>query len=127
MGRRSKDELSKIAETDELHISVLRADGKTYSSPTTIWCVAVDGALYVRAYYGIKSRWHQAAIREKAGRITAGGITNEVSFEPVDGPINELIDGAYKAKYKGSEYLSPMISPRARSATLKVTPRDIKT
>jgi hypothetical protein len=120
----SKDELSKIAESEELHISVLRANGKTYSTPTTIWCVAFDGALYVRAFYGTSSRWHQAAMREKAGRITAAGITKEVSFDPVDGPINELIDGAYVAKYKGSEYLSPMISARARSATLKVIPRD---
>jgi hypothetical protein len=120
----SQDELSKIAAPDELHISVLRADGKSYTTPTTIWCVAVDGALYVRAYNGINSRWHQAAMREKAGRITAAGITKEVSFDPVDGKINELIDGAYKAKYKGSEYLSPMISARARSATLKVIPRD---
>jgi len=124
MSTRSKDELSKIAESEELHISVLRSDGKTYSAPTTIWCVAVDGALYVRAFYGTKSRWHQAAVREKAGRITAAGTTKEVSFEPVDGPINDLIDAAYKSKYKGSGYLSPMISARARSATLKVIPRD---
>jgi len=78
----------------------------------------------VRAFYGTKSRWHQAAMREKAGRVTAAGITKEVSFEPIAGPINDLIDRAYKAKYKGSEYLSPMISARARSATFKVTPRD---
>jgi hypothetical protein len=123
----SKDELSSIAESEELHISVLREDGKTHSAPTTIWCVAVDGALYVRAYNGTTSHWHQAAVRENAGQITAVGITKEVSFEPVDDPINNLIDAAYKAKYKGSEYLSPMISTRARSATLKVIPRDIKT
>jgi hypothetical protein len=81
----SKDELSKIAETDDLHISPLREDGKTYDTPTWIWSVVVDGALYVRAYNGRNSRWHQAAIRQKTGRITAAGITKEVSFEPVDG------------------------------------------
>ena len=64
----SKHEMRKIAAPDELHISVLRADGKTYSAPTTIWSVAVDGALYVRAYNGTNSRWHQAAIREKGDR-----------------------------------------------------------
>jgi hypothetical protein len=48
----SKDELHKIAETDELHISPLREDGVTYRAPTTISCVAVDDALYVRAYNG---------------------------------------------------------------------------
>ena len=26
-------------------------------------------------------------------------MTKEVTFEPVDGPINDLIDDAYRAKY----------------------------
>ena len=118
-----KDELRKIAGTDDLHISPFRADGLTYGTPTWIWSVAVDDALYVRAYNGRNSRWYQAAVRQKAGRITAAGMTKEVTFEPVDGPINDLIDDAYRAKYKGSPYLSPMIGPRARSATVKVMPR----
>ena len=45
-----------------------------------------------------------------------------MSFELVDGPINKLIDDAYKAKYKGSRYLSPMIGKNARAATVKVVP-----
>jgi hypothetical protein len=51
-------------------------------------------------------------------------MTKEVGFEPVDGPVNDRIDDAYRAKYKGSPYLSPMISARARGATVKVTPRE---
>jgi hypothetical protein len=119
-----KDELKKIAETDDLHISPLREDGKTYGTPTWIWSVAVDEGLYVRGNNRQKSRWYQAAIRQKAGRITAAGMTKEVSFEPVDGAINKLIDDAYRAKYKGSPYLNPMIGTRARSATVKVLPRN---
>ena len=34
----SKDELSKIAEADDLHISPFRDDGVTYGTPTWIWC-----------------------------------------------------------------------------------------
>jgi hypothetical protein len=49
-------------------------------------------------------------------------MTKEVTFEPVNGPINDRIDEAYRAKYRGSPYLPPMISGRARSATVKVTP-----
>jgi hypothetical protein len=120
----SKDELRKIAEADDLHISPFREDGVTYGTPTWIWSVVVDDALYVRAYHGRKSRWYQAAIRQKAGRITAAGMTNAVTFEPVEGPINDRIDDAYRAKYKGSSYLKPMIGARARSATLKVMPRE---
>ncbi len=118
-----KDELKKIADADDLHISPFREDGVTYGTPTWIWSVAVDDALYVRAYNGQKSRWYQAALRQKAGRITVAGITKEVRFEPVDGPINDRIDAAYRAKYKGSPYLDPMIGARARSATVKIDPR----
>jgi len=118
-----KEELRKIAEADDLHISPFRDDGKTYGTSTWIWSVAVDGGLYVRAYNGKSSRWYQAALRQKAGRITAAGMTKEVSFEPIAGDINDQIDDAYRAKYKGSSYLDPMIGARARSATVKVAPR----
>jgi hypothetical protein len=121
-----KDELRKIAEADDLHISPFREDGVTYGTPTWIWSVAVDGALYVRAYNGRKSRWYQAALPQKSGRITAAGMTKEVTFEPVEGPINDLINEAYRAKYHGSPYLNPMIGSRARSATVKVMPRATK-
>ena len=96
----------------------------TYGTPTWIWSVAVGDDLYVRAYYGPNSRWYQAALREKAGRITAAGMTKEVTLEAVDGSINDLIDEAYRAKYKGSPYLSSMIGNRARSATVKIAPRE---
>src|SRR5215470_16597212 len=119
-----KDKLRQIAEADDLHISPFREDGATYGTPTWIWSVAVDDALYVRAYNGRDSRWYQAAMRQKAGRIIAAGMTKEVSFEPVEGPINDRIDDAYRAKYQSSPYLRPMIGPRARSATVKVMPRD---
>jgi hypothetical protein len=118
-----KDELQKIAAADDLHISPYRDDGVTYGTPTWIWSVAVGDDLYVRAYNGRNSRWYQAALRQRAGRITAAGMTKEVAFEPVDGPINERIDDAYQAKYQGSSYLGAMINARARAATIKVLPR----
>jgi hypothetical protein len=119
-----KDELRKIAEADDLHIAPLREDGVTYGTPTWIWSVAVDDALYARGYNGRNSRWYQAAVRQKAGRIIAAGMTKEVTFEPVDGPIASRIDDAYRAKYHGSPYLEPMIGARARSATVKIMPRE---
>ncbi|MET3849336.1 DUF2255 family protein [Paenibacillus sp. OAE614] len=118
----SNEELSRIAESDDLHISPFREDGVTYGTPTWIWSVVVGDSLYVRAYYGQNSRWYQAAVQQKAGRITVAGMTKEVAFEPVEGEIGDLIDNAYRAKYKGSAYLNSMISTRARSATVKVVP-----
>ena len=119
----SKDEVRTIAESDDLHISPFRDDGVTYGTPTWIWSVVVDDGLYVRGYNGQQSRWYQAAIRQKAGRIRAAGMTKDVSFEPVDGALNDRIDDAYRAKYAGSPYLKPMISARARSATVRVQPK----
>jgi len=118
----SKEELREIGKADDLHISPFREDGATYGTPTWIWSVEVDGSLYVRAYNGKSSRWYKAAIQQKAGRIIAAGMTREVGFEPVDGPVNDRIDEAYKAKYRLSPYLGPMIGKRARSATVRVVP-----
>lgn len=116
------DELRKIAGADDLHISPLREDGKTYGTPTWIWSVAVDDRLCVRAYNGQTSQWYQAAMRQKTGRIVAAGLTKEVAFEPVEGPMNDRIDEAYRAKYSGSPYLEAMIGSRARGATVLITP-----
>ena len=129
MGAWLKEELRTIAETDDLHVAPFREDGKTYGTPTWIWSVVVDDGLYVRAYNGQSSTWYQAAMRQKAGRITAAGMTKEVTFEPVTfessgGALNDRIDDAYRAKYKNSPYVKPMIGNRARSATVKVRPRE---
>ena len=87
-----KDDLDKIAASDDLHVAPFRDDGETYGTPTWIWSVVVDGALYVRAYNGKASRWYQAALREKAGRISAADMTKEVLFEPIEGTINDRFD-----------------------------------
>jgi hypothetical protein len=118
----SEEELRKIAQADDLHISPFREDGVTYGTPTWIWSVAVDDAIYVRGYNGLKSRWYQAAVQKKAGRIIAAGMTKEVTFKSVSGPINDRVDDAYTAKYHDSAYLGAMISTRARSATVKIMP-----
>jgi hypothetical protein len=77
----------------------------------------------VRAYSGKNSRWYQAALKQRAGRIMAAGMIKDVTFEPVDGPVNDGIDGAYRKKYGDSPYLTAMIGARARAATMKIMPR----
>ena len=120
----SPEELERIAKSDDLHISPFREDGGTYGTPTWIWSVVVDDALYVRGYNGQNSTWYQAAVQQKAGRIIAAGMMKEARFEPADGPINERIDATYRAKYSESPYLKPMISARARSATVRIMPQE---
>jgi hypothetical protein len=119
----SQEDLVKIDAADDLKIAPFREDGVTYGTPTWIWEVVVDGDLYVRGYHGKKSRWYQAAIKQRAGRVIAAGMTKEVTFEPVDGPINDRIDEAYRTKYRDSQYLAPMIAATARAATIRVGPR----
>jgi hypothetical protein len=120
----SEDALKKIDKADDLHISPFRADGKTYGTPTWIWAVVVYGDLYVRAYHGIQSKWYKSAVSQKGGRIQAAGMTKEVTFVPMQGDINDAINEAYKKKYKGSPYLSHMISDRTRAATVKIVPNE---
>jgi hypothetical protein len=50
-------------------------------------------------------------------------MTKEVTFERVAGPINDRIDEAYRAKYRASPSLRPMIGARALAATVKIMPR----
>lgn len=117
------DDLRKIADADDLHVSPLRDDGATYGTPTWIWSVVVQGELFARAYNGKNSRWYKAAAKQLAGRVSVAGMTKDVSFEPVDGAINDQIDDAYRAKYSQSQYLKPMIGARARAATVRIVPR----
>lgn len=118
----NSEELRRIADADDLRVSPFREDGMTYGTPTWIWSVAVAGALYVRGYNGQDSRWYRAAAL--AGRIVAAGLAKEVAFEPVEGPVLDSIDEAYRAKYRGSRHLEPMVGARARSATIRIMPWD---
>ena len=118
------DELHAIASTDDFHIAPFRADGATLGTPTWIWSVVVDDGVYVRAYNGTASRWYQSARSQRAGRITAGGVSKDVTFTPVeDDGLNDRIDAAYEAKYGSSPYYPPMVTAKTRAATVRVEPR----
>jgi hypothetical protein len=118
-----QEELRRMEESDDLHVAPFREDGETCGTPTWIWSVVMNGDVYVRAYNGAASRWYQAALKQKAGRITTAGMTKEVGFEPVSEQMNDAIDDAYRAKYSPSPYLGAMIGKRARSATIRILPR----
>jgi hypothetical protein len=119
-----QEELRRMEESDDLHVAPFREDGKTYGTPTWIWSVVVNGGLYVRAYNGAGSSWYQAAVKQKAGRITIAGMTKEVGFELVSAQMNDAINDAYQAKYRSSPYLGAMIGDEARSATVQILPRE---
>jgi len=118
-----RGQLAEIVQKDDLHVAPLRDDGVTFGTPTWIWCVEVQGELYVRAYHGPGSAWFRAASRQRAGRIEAAGGTFEVNFEAADPELSNAIDQAYRQKYSGSPYLVSMTSALSRAATVRITRR----
>lgn len=115
--------LTAIDTADDLKISPLRPDGVTFGTPTWIWSVVVEGELYVRGYNGTASRWYQAAMARTEGRIHAAGQVHDVTFELAPDDLADAIDDAYCVKYAASPYLPPMLSPRARAAGVRISPR----
>lgn len=116
-------DLAAIASTDDLHVAPFRDDGVTLGTPTWIWSVVVDGRLFARAWNGVDSRWHRAAMAQRAGQITAAAATHAVEFLPASDELGEAIDAAYGAKYAGSPYLPPMVSARPQAATVEIRPQ----
>jgi hypothetical protein len=121
----TKEELSRIAKSDELELSAVKEDG-TLRKPVTIWVVRVHDDLYVRSYLGRGSAWYRSTQVRHEGRISAGGISKDVTFVDVseDGVLGNELDRAYRSKYRahGASYVDPMVAPPARAATLKLVP-----
>ena len=117
------EQLTKIEDNQDLYVSPFRADGTTYGTPTQTWALVVDGKVYVRAANGPASRWYQAAITQKAGRIRVSGTFYDVSFEPAETDDEAAIDAAYEAKYPGSSAVPIMQGDGPKSAVVRVSPR----
>src|SRR5262249_33997622 len=124
MTKWTNEELNKIGTAEELEIASVRTDG-TLRKPTTIWVVRVDDDLYVRSAYGKTSAWFRGTRAHQAGRIRAGGVERDVAFEDAASDLNDKIDAAYRTKYRqyAATYVKPMVSPEARSTTIKLVPR----
>jgi hypothetical protein len=119
------DELTKIGVTEELQIAALRADG-TLRKPVTIWVVRLDDDLYVRSVHGRDSAWFHGVQVRFEGHIQAGGVDKDVTFVEEAAPdINAQIDTAYRTKYRwyAASIIESIISPEARSASIKLVPR----
>lgn len=120
----TRDELNNIGTAEEMKIAPLRRDG-TPRDPVTIWVVRLGDDLYVRSAYGRSSAWFRGAQLRHEGRISADGVKKDVIFLDADPNLNDEIDNAYRTKYRrhGAQYVNMMVSPEARSATIKLAPR----
>ena len=119
----STADLRAIAENDDLFVSPLRDDGTTFGTPTQTWALVVGDDVYVRAAHGQQSRWYQAAMSQKAGRVRAADKTYDVMFEPAGDEVSDAIDAAYEAKYPASTAVPIMQGDGPKSATVRIVPR----
>ena len=120
----TNDELTKIGTAEELKIASLRRDG-TLRNPVTIWVVLYGDDLYVRSVNGRIAAWFRSIQVHHEGHIQAGGVDKDVTFVDADPDINDQIDAVYRTKYHryAASIISHIVSPEARSATIKVMPR----
>jgi hypothetical protein len=119
----TSDELRRIETAEELEIAPRRRDG-TPRKPVPIWVVRAGDDLYVRAAYGRGSGWHRVAQATREGRIRAGGVEKDVTFEDATGVLNDELDAAYRTKYgRYAGIVDGVTDAQARSSTLRLVPR----
>ncbi|HYR94254.1 MAG TPA: DUF2255 family protein [Methylomirabilota bacterium] len=117
-------ELDKIGRADELEIQSRRRDG-TLRSPVTIWVARAGDDLYVRSVNGRESGWFRGTQVRHDGRIKAGGVEKDVTFEEADATTTDQVDRAYREKYRryAASIVKTVLTPQARAATLRLVPR----
>jgi hypothetical protein len=117
----TSDELDQIGSADELEVITLRRDG-TLRKPVLLWVVRHGDGLYIRSGYGRTASWFRGTQRRNEGRIKAGGVEKDVAFLDADHGLDDQIDAAYRDKYShhGAQYVDLVVTPEARSTTIKL-------
>jgi len=118
------EELTRIGRAEEVRIASLRPDS-TQRKPVTTWVVPSGDSLYIRSVKGRDGAWFRGVQETHKGRISAGGLDREVTFVNADHKIDDDVDAAYRTKYRryAGSILNSVLTPQARSATLKLVPR----
>ena len=117
-------ELSRIDASEEVRLTPARPDG-SMRRLVTVWVVREGDDVYVRSVGGREAGWFRGVQLTHEGQIRAGSLDKSVRFVETD-QMSDRIDDAYRAKY-GRRYpgiVPSIVAPSARSATLKVVPRD---
>ena len=120
----TEDELSRIGGATELQVSSTRQDG-TLRPYVTIWGVRAGDELYVRSAYGTENGWFRRAKASGTGRVRAGGVERDVTFNAPAPDVHKAIDAAYHAKYDryGPSIVGTVVGEDAIPATLRLVPR----
>lgn len=119
----TQHELDRIDAASELRIASFRADG-TLRLYTTIWHRTLGDALYVRSARGPGNGWFRRALFAGRGRISAGGVEKDVTFEIAAPEIRAELDRALHEKYDrfGPGPVGAITGADVLETTLKVMP-----
>jgi hypothetical protein len=122
------DDIAKIGSAEEVQIASLGRDG-TLRKPVTVWVVRHGDDLYVRSVKGRSGHWFRGTQEQHEGRIRAGRVQQDVTFVDADHNIADEVDAAYRAKYRryAGSILNSVLTPEARSTTIKLVPRGART
>ncbi len=120
----TSDQLDKVGRSEELQIASVRRDG-TLGKPVTTWVVRNGDDLYVRSVRGRDAHWFRGTQERHEGGIRAGGVQQDVTFVDTDHDVDDEVDAAYRAKYSryAGSILNSVLTPEARSTTIKLVPR----
>ena len=119
----TREELDKVEQ--QRNWQSPRDGGRHRRKPVTMWVVRVGDELCVRSVNGRAAGWFRGVQVRREGRIRAGRVENEVIFTDADPGLNDAIDAAYRAKYRRyqAKIVDSIVSPEARSATIRLLPR----
>ncbi|AEE46416.1 DUF2255 family protein [Cellulomonas fimi] len=118
------EELDRIGAADEVEVTSYRPDGSVRPA-VTIWAVRSGDDVYVRSAYGPDNGWFRRARAAGVGRLRAGGVEREVTFESADPGVHADLDAAYHAKYDryGPRIVGTVVGPEVVDVTLRLVPR----
>lgn len=125
MAKWTSDELTRVGNATELRITSRRPDG-TLRPDTTIWHVREGEEIYVRSAHGPQNGWFRRALASGTGRIRAGGLERDVTFELADPAVRAAVDAAYHQKYDryGRSPVGAVTGADVLETTLIVRPQD---
>jgi hypothetical protein len=122
------DQLDKLGKSEEVQIATVGRDG-VVGKPVTVWSARHGDDLYVRSVRGRNGHWFRRTQERHEGRIRAGGVQQDVTFVDGNHDVDDEIDAAYRAKYRrySGSILNSVLTPEARSTTMKLVPRTART
>lgn len=116
-------DLVRIGAAAELDLASRRPDG-TLRGFVTMWAVRTGDDLYVRSAGGPDRPWYRHATEAGTGRIRAGGVEADVTFEAAPADAHAGIDAAYHHKYDryGARIVGHVTGPDAEAVTIRLVP-----